>query len=1081
MELQIPIQTVGMAYTTTQTVDSLLLHNLLFRNTANAPISSMYTLYANGKGYTYWDAAVRPADLSTLSTGICSQLSTFSTSLQQLQSTINVFTYDVFPSTQSTLESQIVSSYIPLQFGIQFLNNQFVGLSNQTQVQYTGLSNTLSNNINAITLSTLEIVTSTISGISSISTYTAEFNAVQTSLNESASTLSTTIGLGDETNYIALSTLLDAVFQDALTSSFQYADAQFSTLSSILVTSDDVGILSTQLNTALLSSSTGLANTIDANYLYLSTQLDAFEQSTISTQTWIVSTLEGSLDEIGSLQTLSTQLSSLTTAQISSYTSPLFAQQDTKFSLYTSTLQNEISTLSSILFQNTADIQYISSYTGEGFSTINSINADVSARISTLDRELSVLTTSSIVVGVYDSFIELYDYTVYLINSTVISVNAFQSTLLYSTTTQNTSTATGFFDAYVSTTFLSTVSTLVPITTEYVSTLTGSLYSTGSVALLSSINSSIFGTTSEYYSTTTSLTNQIVLSSQAVFNSSIAGYLSTPASLALINFSTVGSAALSTFDGQSRSTLQAQSTLFYSTYAVNQTNYTNQSTIGGGLLNNLSTSYVQYISTFSGLFSSITTSSITQFTTQNTQFQSTLTSFGNQFPASLASTNTAVLNQGVSSATGVLSNITSSTNQVYNQFVSQLNLPSVNISSFFTNQTITLTGTNYEGTMDFAAFTNFTVNVRAPLISGSSNYRVNYNSNLVSNLNYRRGIITVDVSTITSGYSNNNGRLCLDTYRWGLPTTMWNEFYPMISTSDYTSVYQYTILNNVVYTNLLNVFPRLRTNAITITTGTNTGNAGYYWRGTPVQVTWSNYSHFPLNAMSAPAYRPEVLVDVVYNNQVTFRGGPYTLDVSTATVNLPYITGAVTNPAVATIRSYIVGKPMEASETTVNVVQPQVYSLFFNNAPSKFLALTDVYAYTDAGVNSIAGTTNIFSYDLTSLPNSNFVFAGNTALYGKANVVDGNSGTVYIGGSNVDIPTTYQVLDIRPMAILPTLSSIVVMNIPATCNVTRTLAPGINDSQELQGASLRFNTLIGATLYFSTMTLTSSATQVFSM
>lgn len=969
-----PPSTVGMAFTTTQTLDSILLNNLLFRNTANAPISSFYTIYANGNGQTFWATSVQPENLSSFSSVIFPQFSIFSTNLSLLNSSYTTLSTQTVPSSFSSLTQQLTSTSAQFTLNYNILNNRFVTLSNNLNVNFPILSNTLTTNVNLTTSTTIGVVSSTISGISSIANYNSSFAGLLNLFQSGASTLSTAIFLESQATISALSTYISSVAASTLLSSYAYTSTQFNLLSSNTVTSTLIVELSTNQSLALLGYTSTFASTISTGFRFLSSQVYILNSSVFSTQSWTTSTLSGLSTQVSSLLGISSQISTIVYSQISSYVNPYFITQDIKFSQYTSTIQNQISSISSIASTNRYQILFISSYTNQSVSTISSINNTILRQLSTLTREFSVLTTSSILVGIYDSFYDLSTYTSLLIQSTINTIVPFKSTLFHSTVVQNMSSGLGYYNQFVSSIYVSTISTMIPIASTYISSLIFNLYSTGSFALLSSIDSTVFGKSNEFQSTNSSLTQIIVLSSHAQFASSIASYLLTPAGVQLSTFSTLSAAVISTFQGQGISTLRSQSALFGSYYTTNTSTQSTQTGIGFGLLSTLSTSFIQYSSTFTGLTPFIQTSSIRQFATQNTQFISAMTSYQGQFNTVLTSTNTGIFTNTTSSATRRLNSITSSTNTLYTSFANNLiaAASSFSISTLFTNQTIRLTSTNFVGTLDFAGFTNFTINVQAPLISGSSNYRIAYNSNQIRNLNYRRGYITIDVSTVTSGYSNNNGRLCLDTYRWGLPTTIYNEFYPSISSSDYTSLYSYTILNNIVYTNLINIFPRLRISAFTITTGTNTNVSGSYWRGTPVAVSWSNYSFFPIGAIGAPPFNADVNIDIFYSNNLIVRNGPYPINVSSAIVNLPYLTGPIVNPAPIQLRTYIVGRPLESFSTNINIIMPQLYSITLQSPFGKFLAVNEVGAFSDAGTNTLTGLSRIYSYDGTGSSNAYF-------------------------------------------------------------------------------------------------------------
>ena len=757
-----------------------------------------------------------------------------------------------------------------------------------------------------------------------------------------------------------------------------------------------------------------------------------------------------------------------------------------KFSLYTSTLLNQISSVQFSTLQNTQQISTISTFSYYNTSSLQGQINVIRKDLSTLSYEFSVLTTSSILAGVYDTFLALEDYTVALINSTINSVDPFKSGLMYSTTLQNTSTANGFFNAFVSSTYLSTVSTLVPITTAYVSSLVSTLYSTGTYYLISSFDSTIFGKTTEFNSTTLSYTEQILFSSQYQLNSSILSYLSSPAGAALNTFSTQGAQAISTFNGLGASTLGAQSSIFGSTMTTNNAAYSTMLGRGNSTVNVLVQTQSTYTSLFPSLYSSFQVSSITQLSTQNTQFISSLGGYGATLQFVVASTNSAVLSQTTAAANSALSTLVISTNNTYTAFVNSLlaQNSSIALSSLYTVQNITLTSTNFEGTMDLGAFTNFAIQVTSPLVSGSSNYRVTHTSNIAA-LGYRRGIITVDVSTIGSGYSNNNGSLCLDVYRWGLPTTVWSGVYPSISSADYTAMYEYTIQNSIVYTNLLNIYPRLRlsafqfqaTQAYNVMAGANVVQSNYFWRGSQMRVQWSNYSHFPFGVLGAPPYSPEIMVDVLSNNQVFARNGPYDLSVSSLTFQLPYFSGSVTNPVPVTLRAYIAGKQNEAQDISLQVLVPKFQEVRFTPLGGRFVSLQEIQAWSDAGSNVFLNTSQIGLYGTAA--GSNLALGGSNVTFGRSNAVDGNSATICLGPTSVGVPDTNAFLQLLPNLTTTTtaISTLMVFNVPSASNQARGSGDG---ATEMESTLLRANVLIGATQYYSTFRLTSSVQQTYS-
>ncbi len=1046
------------------------------------PVSSQYILYANGVGQSYWGPAVSFSTIQEISSIANQQYQSQSTGLQTLASSFTTLS----TATISTVNGLQVSSATSLATSFGILSNQYNIFSNGIISEFQGLSNNLTIQVNSVYTSSLDIVYSTIQAISSISTFTNAIDAVQTLAVAGLSSLSTAIAITNTSTTVALLEQIDSSFSTAVACSKQFTADQISSLSTVIATQSSLSVFSTQINQALLSTSASFDTSISNNISTLYFDLIGFEASTFSTQTWAISTIYGIESRVGALEGLSTGISSLITSQISSSVYPFFSSFDVKFSGYTSTLLQQISTVYQSTILNTLAISTISSTSFFSNSSLQGQITTTSNNLSTLTYQFNVLTTSSILSGIYDTFLQLEVYTNTLITSTINSTDAYKAGLSFSTTLQNTSTANGFFTAFVSSAYTSTISTMIPITTQFVSTMISTLYSTSWFILNSSLDSTIFGKNTEYASTNTALTNAIVLSSQSQLNSSILAYLSTPAGQSLNAFSTQGSQAISTFNSQGLSTIRTQSTLFGSTFVVNQGQISTLVAAGNSTIAVLNQTQSTYTSLFPSLFSSFAISSITQLSTQNTQFTSSIIGFGNIFQTALNSTNNAVLATTSAAANTALSSIVQSTNTSYNTFVAGLtaSVSTIGFSTLYTVQNITLTSTNFEATMDLGAFTNFAIQVAGPLVSGSSNYRVTHTSNL-SALNYRRGIITVDVSTIGAGYSNNSGQLCLDVYRWGLPTTVWGSVYPSISSADYMAMYEYTIQNSIVYTNLLNVYPRLRLNALSLR-GTQTYNvlsgvsvqSNFFWRGSPMQIQWSNYSHFPFGVMGAPPYSPEIMVDVVASNQIQARYGPYGMGVSTLNFNLPYYGGSCNNPVTTTVRAYFAGKQSEAQELTLQVLVPKFQEVRLSPAPGKFVSLMEIQGIADV----IVGSTNSFSGRPIGMfgtaPGSNLALGGSNATFGPSNAVDGLTTTLTIGPTSVGVPDPNAYLQILPnfQNTTTAINTVYVFNVPAASNQAR----GTGDGRtEMDGSVLRTNTLVGTTQYYSSITLTSNAFQTY--
>ena len=232
-------------------------------------------------------------------------------------------------------------------------------------------------------------------------------------------------------------------------------------------------------------------------------------------------------------------------------------------------------------------------------------------------------------------------------------------------------------------------------------------------------------------------------------------------------------------------------------------------------------------------------------------------------------------------------------------------------STLATQQTLLLSNTSTNAVMDFVNFRNFFININS--LTNGSVYRLTYQSNAVSSLNYNRGVITLDISTVGSFYSTNSSLLALDTNHYGYPTAISEKYIPYISNADYTMQYEYTIINNIVYTNLLGVYPRLNVTTINYSTTTapvfvdNAVNSNFLWRNTPLVVSWSPYSFFPFTTFGGPPFAAQVQIAYSVGNSTVQIYGPYNFSQSTATIQLPAITNASTFVSTS-LSAYVVGK-----------------------------------------------------------------------------------------------------------------------------------------------------------------------------
>jgi len=848
--------------------------------------------------------------------------------------------------------------------------------------------------------STIANVNSTLYSISTFSSFYVEIGVVQSSVNYGISSLSTSCGLQNTSTYNSLTVNYLSTINYATTSSIQYTNQQISSLSSVLAYNVNLNIFSTAITGQLLSTSAGIYSSVIYGEGQITSTISTIFNSTVIP---LVSTSVGNTNNIYALNALSTQMSSITYGWISSFVSTSQALQD----VYTFTYINTVSTGLGTLYQSTNTlINHVSTFSTNQ-STINGIlistNTNNTSSLISLQYQLNVLTTSSILAGVYDSFIQLEAYTSTLIGSTINTVGYFTSSLFYSTSVQNTSISKDYYNYFVSSLYTSTLSTLIPSTFALTSSLISSLYSTGSYFLVSSLGSTTVALTNQFYSTTSSLTSIIVFSTQAQVNSSILGYVSTPMGENLSTFSTLQFQAISSFNVSGASTLTYQSTVFGQGQSSFNILYASSLTLFG-------LQSIVYISSI-GQISSISSLNSIQQSTQSGLFNSTLNTYPQILTTSVNSTNTAIAATTTAAATVTLTSIENSTLVAYNTYVGNLNaqISTVGFSSLYAFQNLSLTGSNYTATMDMINYRNFTIRVFG-INNGLSNYRINYLSNGIGGLDYRKGIITIDISTVGSAYSNNNGQARFDVYRWGIPTTVFGNIYPTIANADYTLQYEYTILNQVIYTNLLNVYPRLaarNTQIIPITQNVRVGSSGttynntlsssVFWRGTPITVRWTNYSYFPFGSLGSPPFNPDILVDIVVGGTTVAQYGPFPLSISSVTIVAPNLSNQTSNLVNTTVLTYIAGNIAGASSANFTTAIPQFtqVQLFTSNYPAAaptYIGGTELVGITDAGLYPMLNaqtTTSPFSND---------------PLYSPANMVRGTLNTLGVTGlSNTTI------------------------------------------------------------------------------
>lgn len=1073
-----------MAFTKTQSLDSVLLRQLNFRTPANAPISSLYTLYATGNGQTYWSNSVTPQHISSLSTSIGNQNSS-------IQSSFNAV-YTGFLSTSSVLQDGLISTTgqlilqdEQLSNSLNNLNNQFIVLSNTLNIRvntiynstvafvtssltsttsaltyatisttealteitystsgglyefvstvstslgieisslnstFTYINNSTVEYANEITAAAIYFINSSIIGISSISTFYTELSIVQSSINNGLSTvyssLSSFIELQNTSTYNVLTSNYEYYTTSSLISTTIYINNAIMEASYSYLLISTFSTFSSIITEQLLSTSAGITSNVSTIGYSTLAQISTIFFSTVRP---LESTTSSIQYQISSLQGFSTSISSVTNTWISTFVSTSQGIQNSTFfgtaSFFSTNSGNAVSTVSKYI----SDIIAFSTFATPQIQLQASTYSALNSTIVDLQYQFSVITTSSILAGIYETFMQLEGYTSTLIGSTIASTDAFKSSLYYSTFIENNSTAYGFFDYFTSTLYASTLSTLIPSTIAFTSSMVSSLYSTSIVELGQALNSTTVSITSNFYSTTTGLTTSIIFSTNVQGQSSILGYISSPGGQVISSISSLGFITLSTFTGQGSSMLITQSTIFGSTYGVNQTLFNNLYISSLDLYSSLSTQLSTNAVLTGRQLSSFSTQFGQQMSTQSGLYTSTLLTYPSTLNSFATSTNTGITSNSIVIASTTLSNIQAQTLAYYGAFTSSLNTATAGVSSLYTSQTINLTGSNYTGTMDLVSNRNFDINVYNLASNVSNIYRLTYDATTLGFSDYRQGIITINVSTVSNAYSNYNGKLRFDAYTWGLPNTIWGSIYPQICNSDYMIQYSYTIMNRTLYTTLNNVYPRIEIRAPTVAPivcnvydGTsNIWRSDMFWRGTPFNLRWSNYSFFPFLSLGAPPFNPEIVIEVLQSNTLLAEYGPYDFSVSSATIVTPYLTNTsnIVNPITARIQ--IVGHPNRMISTIFTSMVPHFTSAYMSNASNASKALlggTELVMITDSRnyplynkpdnwqslQSTISSFNNDGNYVSRSLVNGILNFAGSTSFvstsitYGNCNVV----------------------------------------------------------------------------------------------
>jgi hypothetical protein len=276
--------------------------------------------------------------------------------------------------------------------------------------------------------------------------------------------------------------------------------------------------------------------------------------------------------------------------------------------------------------------------------------------------------------------------------------------------------------------------------------------------------------------------------------------------------------------------------------------------------------------------------------------------------------------------------------------------------------------------MDLVTYRNFSVFINN--IADNGIYRLTYNRMNLLGQDYRRGVITIDVNTVGQPYSTFNSALRFDANTLGIPTTVWGSVLPTISNADYVMQYEYTIYNQILWTNLLGIYPRVRlTNPvftsgrvfkINIGTGVSNIDPYSYFRGQTFPVSWSNYTFFPFAQVGQPPYNPQIFIETAVNGQIYDSFGPFSFSQSTAVIKAPYTGAGVSPVQAATASLYVLGYESQAAIVPFNVISPTFDYMRFRNTNSTdpalggrtFIAGYELVGITDTGNFPFSGTPN---------------------------------------------------------------------------------------------------------------------------
>jgi len=604
------------------------------------------------------------------------------------------------------------------------------------------------------------------------------------------------------------------------TSSVTGMQVQISTLEQDFSTL--AGSVSTQIEDAIFSFSTNqyFIDQLSSIQLELETEISSIYSTLSSYDTTNFSTLSSYIETSQNL-TFGYTDSSISTVYTQSVSTSQANLDTFSTSINNALISTSIAFASTILDQNSSLAIYISTDTAETASTNSSFLTSISSltvQISNLQYVSSVMdsTLSSYIIPYVTSSLSSYNVSTQSTFLIVFSTLEAISTIAISTAKIALSTANTFANQ------INTVSIATAQNTANIADLTFNFNLLTTSTLISSIYDSFIGL--EQFCV------QLVVSTNdgltSTLNSTTEGYISTIYSTIVIDILNQAGAV---FASTIFSTADALTSTFISTLSTIYDEYTSS------LTSQLDSSILAYVSTPVGTaLEQFSTSSEIELSTFSTLYNSTLYQ----------------------------------TNESFTNFVAGLQnfVSSSALSTLYTQQLFTLSGTNSTASLNLPSFRNFAIHVSDVL--DASQYRITYDPTALYGMDWKTGTILINVIS-TGGYSYNNGKIVMDLYRFGFPTSIYDSMFPTLSSADYTLMYDYRIYNSTIYTTLQNVFPRLR-----ILNASASGGGG------TLNADWTNYSWIPTGLVGSPPFSPQINVDLLQGGVLLERFGPYNISVS---------------------------------------------------------------------------------------------------------------------------------------------------------------------------------------------------------